>query len=95
MGEIPHHLRYLVWHIAGRETDAAQQLPLSPLSPLSVLVVNRESTLTPSLALGEGARKNTREQILPKNIAEIAEIAETAAAQRFITPLSPQHRQRR
>jgi hypothetical protein len=40
------------------------------------------------LGLGEGARKNTREQNLPKNIAEIAEIAETAAAQRLLAPVS-------
>ena len=44
----PHrYLRHLAWEIAGRETLAAQQLPLSPLSPISILVVNRESTLPP------------------------------------------------
>ena len=58
----PHrYLRHLAWEIAGRETLAAQQLPLSPLSPISILVVNRESTLPPSLSPWVGARKKARE----------------------------------
>jgi hypothetical protein len=82
------HLRHLAPEIAGRETLAAQQLPLSPLSPISILVISRESNLTPPFCLWVGARKKACEQNLPKNLAEIAEIAETAAAQRLLAPVS-------
>ena len=44
--------------VAGRETPAAQQLPLSPLSPLSIPVVSRESTVMAPLSLGWGRAKN-------------------------------------
>jgi hypothetical protein len=54
----PHrYLRHLAWEIAGRETLASQQLPLSPLSPISILVVNRDSTLPPLSPPRVGARK--------------------------------------
>ena len=58
------HLRYLAQEIVGRENLAAQQFPLSPSSPLSVLVVSRENNLTPPLVpwVGAHAGKNTPEQ---------------------------------
>jgi hypothetical protein len=60
------HLRYLVREIAGRETLAAQQLPLSPLSPISILVISRESNLTPLSAPGWARAKKRVSKICQK-----------------------------
>ena len=80
------HLRYLTREMAGREILAAQRLPLSPSSPLSILVVRRERYLPhhfPWVALEKQARAK-----YAKNIAKMVEISETGAAQRLLDPLS-------
>jgi hypothetical protein len=84
------HLRYLAPEIAGRETLAAQQFPLSPSSPLSVLIVSREATLLPLLFLGwpSRAQKKHARAKHAKNIAKMVEISEAAAAQQLLDPLS-------